>query len=143
MKLQRPMDLKLLYTVYSDGAARGNPGPAGAGAVIFDADNNLVHELEKYLGHTTNNVAEYEALLLALEKLVAMQVSHVTVYADSELMVKQIRGEYRVKNSKLVPLYQKAKALIKNISHFDIEHVPRERNKAADRLANHAIDYSS
>ena len=128
------------YILYSDGAARGNPGPAGAGAVIFNDSGDVIEELRLYLGKTTNNIAEYKALLIGLKKLVELNASSAEVRADSELMVKQLKGEYRVKHPNLIPLYQEAKLLIRQIPKFQVKHVYREDNKHADRLSNEAID---
>ncbi len=128
------------YLLYSDGAARGNPGPAGAGAYICDVSGKPVFQLKQYLGETTNNVAEYEALLLGLKKLVEMKMSDVEVRADSELMVKQINGQYRVKTPHLKPLYEEAKRLLNQLTPVTVRHIYREQNKEADRLSNEAID---
>ncbi len=125
---------------YTDGAARGNPGPAGAGAYIIDDSGSVVAELTRYLGEATNNVAEYQALLLALEELSQHQVESVVIRADSQLMIRQLQGLYKVKNEGLKPLYQQAKTQLANFSEVSLEHVRREMNKDADRLANQAID---
>lgn len=127
-------------TIYSDGAARGNPGPAGAGAVLMAEDGSLLSEVCRYLGETTNNQAEYRALLLAIEEASSKGATKLAIYADSELMVKQIRGEYRVKNEDLKPLHREIVQRLKTMGSYTIDHVPRERNKAADKLANRAID---
>lgn len=129
-----------LYIAYTDGAARGNPGPAGAGVIIYGPKHKVIEEAKLYLGETTNNVAEYRALILALDKLDYHNAENILIRADSELMVKQIKGEYRVKNEGLKPLYEQAMGLIEGFDTYKIEHVPREENKAADRLANAAID---
>jgi ribonuclease HI len=126
--------------IYSDGAARGNPGPAGAGAILLDAEGRSVGSVCRYLGETTNNQAEYQALLLALHEAISLGAPSVSVFADSELMVKQIRGEYKVKNEGLRPLYKDIMNLLRRFKGYRIEHVPREKNKRADRLANIAID---
>lgn len=128
------------YFLYTDGAARGNPGPAGAGAFICTEDGDIVAEIAEYLGETTNNVAEYKGLLFGLEKLIALGAKDVEVRADSELMVKQLNGQYRVKHPNLIPLYRKAKGLLEKIPSVTIKHVRRENNKEADRLSNEAID---
>jgi ribonuclease HI len=128
------------FILYTDGAARGNPGPAGAGAFICTEDGSAVAEIAEYLGETTNNVAEYQALLSGLKKLIAIGAQEIEIRADSELMVKQIKGEYRVKHPNLKPLFDEAVALLKKIPHYSIKHVEREKNKDADRLANQAID---
>lgn len=127
--------------IHTDGAARGNPGPAGAGAVLASSDGKVVSEVCRYLGDdVTNNQAEYHALLLALGEAKAKGATSVSVFADSELMVKQIKGEYRVKNEGIKPLYSEAIILLKKIGKYTISYVPREKNKHADRLANLAID---
>ncbi|NLL19716.1 MAG: ribonuclease HI family protein [Clostridia bacterium] len=126
--------------IYTDGAARGNPGPAGIGVVIQNDKGEVIQEISGFLGQATNNVAEYTALTTALEKAVALNAQEVQLFTDSELIVKQIKGEYRVKNEGLKPLYQKAKGLIQQLGSFTITHVPREKNKEADRLANQGID---
>lgn len=123
-----------------DGAARGNPGEAGCGAAICDETGAVVKELSRYLGHATNNVAEYEALLMGLEALVQMGRRKVCVQSDSQLLVRQLNGEYRVKDEKLKVLFQRAVNLLRRFEAYRILHVPRELNKLADRLANQGID---
>ncbi len=123
-----------------DGAARGNPGQAGCGAVICDETGAVVKELSRYIGHATNNVAEYEALLMGLEALVQMGRKKIRVQSDSQLLVRQLNGEYRVKDEKLKVLYQRAVGLLRRFVGYRILHVPRELNKLADRLANRGID---
>ncbi len=125
--------------IYADGGSRGNPGPAAAGAVIT-IDGEVKATISKFLGNTTNNVAEYTGLVLALEKALELGITQVHVYLDSELVVKQMKGLYRVKNEKLLPLFMKAKALSAKFSSFKIGHVRREHNKIADALANEAMD---
>ncbi len=126
--------------IYSDGAARGNPGPAGAGAVLQGEDGHVIVEACRYLGEMTNNQAEYRALLLALEEAKTIGAEQLTIFADSELMVKQIMGEYRVKNDGLKPLFAEVRKLLRAFADYTIEHVPRDENRHADRLANLAID---
>ena len=123
----------------SDGGARGNPGPAGAGFVIEVADE-VVCSGGRYLGEVTNNVAEYEALRWGLENVQALGYTEVSVFADSELLVKQINGAYRVKNEGLKPLFVRALALLRGFHAFDVAHVRRESNKLADAMANAAMD---
>jgi ribonuclease HI len=123
-----------------DGAARGNPGPAGCGAVILDGNGTVVKELSRYLGRTTNNVAEYEALLMGLEALSQLGKRRIRVQSDSQLLVRQLNGEYRVKDEKLKVLFQRAATLLRQFEVYRILHVPRESNKLADRLANKGID---
>jgi ribonuclease HI len=126
--------------INSDGAARGNPGPAGIGVVIKDASGTVVREIFEYLGETTNNQAEYRALIAGLSAAVELRADSVGVFADSELMVSQMKGLYKVKNEGLKPLFDKANGLVKRFKACNIEYIPRERNKEADRLANIAID---
>ena len=126
--------------IFSDGAARGNPGPAGAGAYITSADGEMVAEVREYLGEMTNNQAEYRALKCGLEKARDIGAKRVSIRADSELMVKQLNGEYRVKNSELKPIFREVSALLSYFESWEAAHVPREQNKEADRLANEAID---
>ena len=127
----------------TDGGARGNPGPAGYGVYITDQDGNRVVELSEYLGERTNNYAEYAALIAALEWAIRNGHHAVQVVSDSELMVKQIRGVYKVRNENLQPLYDKAQRLIRLLEWFEIRHVLREENREADRLANAAMDEGS
>lgn len=124
----------------TDGASRGNPGPAGAGAVLMDPDEKPIAKLRRYLGRTTNNQAEYQALLMGLEEALARGVKNLNVRLDSELIVKQINGAYQVKHPDLKPLYQKAKSLLKQFDHAQVSHVRRHLNSLADQLANEAID---
>jgi len=125
--------------IYTDGAARGNPGPAGIGIVIRNDDEVLL-EVADYIGETTNNVAEYMAFIRGLEEALDMGEKNITVFSDSELMVKQIDGEYRVKNHGLLPLYNNALSLIKKFKHCELTYIPRTANKQADKLANKGID---
>ena len=127
------------YQIYSDGASRGNPGPSGIGAVILK-DSEVVHEIAKYIGTTTNNVAEYEALLAALDYCVRKKLSPVEILADSQLMIRQLTGHYKVKHPNIIPLYQKAKEYLAHLDVTGFKHVPREENKHADRLSNQGID---
>jgi len=128
------------YRAYVDGASRGNPGPAGAGAVIEDPGGRTLRRLKKYLGEATNNVAEYSALIMALEAARSMRVKRLKVLADSELMVKQINRVYKVRSGDLKPLYERAVALCRAFDSFTIEHIYRKDNPEADGLANEAID---
>jgi ribonuclease HI len=128
------------FSVYVDGASRGNPGRAGAGAVIKDADGKVIKRMKKGLGITTNNMAEYRALIMGLEEAKRLGLDRVKVFADSELVVKQIKGEYRVKNETLRPLYSEALDLADGFEGFNISYITRDKNAEADRLANMAID---
>jgi len=129
-----------VITVYIDGGARGNPGPAGYGVSIQDPDGAVLDELHGGLGIATNNVAEYSGLLAALRWAAEHGHRKVHVRADSELLVKQMRGEYRVKNEGLKPLFLQACALVRRIGDVSFEHVRREMNKEADRLSNLGMD---
>lgn len=122
-----------------DGAARGNPGPAGAGVVIWRGDK-IFEAFCEYLGETTNNQAEYQALVLALRRARELGAREVKVRSDSELLVKQLLGEYRVKNPELRGLFQQVQELKRGFQRVTIRHIPREENREADRLANRAID---
>ncbi len=131
-----------IFFIYADGGSRGNPGPAGIGAVILDAKKKKVKELYKYIGETTNNNAEYNALICALEEARALGADEVIINLDSELVVKQLNGEYRVKNSEMKPLFEKAITILKNFRSFEIRHIDRSLNKEADKLVNKAINLS-
>lgn len=128
---------------YTDGGARGNPGPSGFGVHVTDNKGKKLAELSQYLGHQTNNVAEYSGLLAALEWALEHGHRSVQVVSDSELMVKQIRGVYKVSNSTLQELHARARMLISQLDWFDIRHVLRGQNQNADRLANEAMDKGS
>ena len=128
------------YTAHCDGGSRGNPGPAGFGAVIQDASGKVVAELSEYLGLQTNNFAEYSGLLAVLKWATANNIENLTVVSDSELMVKQLKGQYKVASPVLKPLYDEAKKLSRGVKGFAIRHTLRAGNKHADRLANEAMD---
>jgi ribonuclease HI len=128
-----------LLVIYADGGSRGNPGPAGAGAYLT-VDGQIVAQLSKFIGVATNNVAEYTGLLIGLEKALEMGYRRVEVRMDSELIVKQMIGVYKVKNENLQTLFRKADTLATRFSEFKIVHVRRAYNKDADRLANQAMD---
>jgi ribonuclease HI len=129
-----------LYTLRTDGGARGNPGPGGAGFVLEDESGAVVRRGGRYLGSVTNNVAEYEALIWGLETALDHRVARLRVCADSELVVRQINGIYRVKNEGLKPLFARARMLLRRFESTEIVHVRREQNAAADELANIARD---
>ena len=126
-------------TANIDGGSRGNPGPAGYGVRVEQPDGTIV-EIKEFLGTCTNNVAEYSGLLAALRWAAEHGVSQLRIRSDSELLIKQMRGEYRVKNPGLQPLYEEARALARTIGRVTFEHVRRESNTEADRLANEAMD---
>jgi len=127
-------------SAHCDGGARGNPGPAGYGALIQAADGSVIAELSEFLGLKTNNFAEYSGLLGCLEFALQNGYRRLRVVSDSELMVKQIQGKYQVKSPDLKPLYEEAKRRIAKLEGFEISHALRHKNKDADRLANEAMD---
>ena len=133
--------IKHLY-IYTDGAARGNPGESGAGIYIRDSLKPLL-EKAVYLGHTTNNVAEYMAFILGLKEAEKLGGNILSLYADSELLVNQIKGTYKVKDKKLKVLFDKAKKHLSEFIQYEIFYIKREENRDADRLANKAIDFKA
>lgn len=132
-----------MITAYFDGGARGNPGPAGWGAYIVDEAGTVLAELHGALGRATNNVAEYHGLIAALQWAVDHDVTALHVRGDSLLLVEQMKGNYRVKNEGLQPLFAQARMLAMQIGRVTYEHVPRERNKDADRLSNLGMDLNA
>ena len=126
-----------------DGGARGNPGPAAYGVIVRNASGAVVAELSDYLGMQTNNHAEYSGLLAALEYAAKAQYQSLKVFSDSELLVRQMQGRYKVSSPSLKPLYDKARLLVQKFHVFNIEHVLREKNKDADRLVNQCLDARS
>ncbi len=128
------------YELYVDGGSRGNPGPSGAGAVIKGPDGTVVKRLKKGLGMGTNNRAEYMALIMGVEAARKLGAERLCIYADSELMVRQISGRYKVKSPVLQPLYKRARGLLSSFKTFKITHIPRALNSEADGLANEAMD---
>ena len=127
-------------TIFSDGGARGNPGPAGIGAVLYNEKQEKVAEISEYLGTATNNQAEYKALIRALEKALELKFEDVSAFLDSELVVKQLNREYKVKNKDLAPLFLEVYNLSRAFKSIKFSHVYREDNKEADALANRAMD---
>jgi ribonuclease HI len=135
------------FTLYADGGARGNPGPAGAGAVVFDNLGKRVVDVSDYLGVATNNIAEYEAIIRGLKALIAeysadvLKSTPLTIRMDSKLVIEQLSGNYKVKHPNLVPRYLEVKNLLaRSFGEVSFEHVYRENNKDADKLANEAMD---
>jgi ribonuclease HI len=126
--------------IYTDGGARGNPGPAGIGAVAFGENGEKIFEISKYLGEKTNNQAEYEAVIAALKKALESGASEIEIRSDSELLVKQLNREYKVKNQGLAPLFLKVHNLTQSFKSAKFRHIRREQNVAADKLANEAMD---
>ena len=128
------------FTAHCDGGSRGNPGPSGYGAVIEDAQDQVVARLSEFLGHQTNNYAEYKGLLAVLAWALANGARRLRVYSDSELMVRQIKGIYKVKNPGLRPLWEEAQRQSRQLDAFEMRHTLRGGNKEADKLANAAMD---
>lgn len=128
--------------IHTDGASRGNPGKAGIGVAIFNEDYQLVEDVCRFIGETTNNVAEYQAMILAAQKAVACHAKEVVFRTDSELLVRQLNGVYRVKSANILPLYDELIKLLDKIPAWEIQHVRREENVIADALANRGIDSS-
>ena len=126
--------------MYADGSSRGNPGDAGIGIAIFDENEVLVAEISRYIGTQTNNAAEYYALIRGLEEVITLGAARVDIFTDSELVVKQIKGEYQVKSEGLKPLYEIARAYLESLGGYSINHVKRNGNKLADKLANDGMD---
>ena len=131
-------DRKVIINV--DGAARGNPGPAAIGAILKDETGNITGRISRSIGVTTNNQAEYQAVIVALEKAISSGATQVVLKSDSELVVNQINGQYKIKNTALRPLYQQVVRLIGSLESFSITYIPREQNNEADGLANKALD---
>jgi len=129
--------------LYTDGGSRGNPGPAGIGFLILDEKKKKIKDFCKYIGEATNNVAEYYALIHGLEEASALKADEVVVYVDSELIAKQLNGEYRVKDINMKPLFEKTLSILKDFKSFEIKHIERSKNKEADKLVNKAINLSS
>ena len=130
--------MKLIINV--DGGARGNPGPAAVGVVVQDAGGGILEEQAVRIGDATNNVAEYRALLLGIERAVAFGADEVELIGDSELVVKQVLGEYKVKNARIKPLHAEVKKALGALPDWSIRHVRREENSEADELVNRALD---
>ena len=126
--------------IFCDGGARGNPGPAGIGAVIYDTNKKVLAEISEYIGEATNNQAEYRAVIAAIEKAKEIKADELLFYLDSELVVRQLNGEYRVKNKELAPLFVKIYNASLDFKKVSYSHIPREMNKEADKLVNKALD---
>lgn len=135
-----PADRDLSVIVYSDGAARSNPGPAGIGALVTTQDGRLLAEIGEGIGPATNNVAEYKAAIAGLQLAAEKGATRVLLRADSRLLIEQLAGRFKVKNPTLIKLHTEARALIRGFEKVDLEHVPREKNKEADALANEGVD---
>jgi len=127
-------------TLFADGGSRGNPGPAASGAVLVDGQGEVLDEVGLYLGIATNNVAEWTALCIGLERAQERGIRRIAVRMDSELVVKQMLGQYRVKHADLQPLHRRATSLARTFEMVDIKHIPRKQNALADRLVNDVLD---
>jgi ribonuclease HI len=134
---ERPSNI---FVAYVDGASRGNPGPASYAVILRSPDGATRFESGKYIGRATNNVAEYYGLITALDYAAAQGINRLLVRSDSELLVRQMQGRYKVKSADLRPLHERARKLVQSFAYFAIEHVPREQNREADELANMALD---
>ena len=126
--------------LYTDGASRGNPGPSAIGVVITDTRGKVLKEFSKYIGETTNNIAEYNALIYGLDEALMLRAERITVHLDSELVVKQLSGDYRVKDQDIKALFEKARHSLGGFKSFEVVHIDRSQNKTADKLANRAIN---
>ena len=129
--------------IFIDGGARGNPGPAGVGVVILDGAGKKIRDLSKYIGEATNNIAEYSALLYGLEEALILRADEIKINLDSELVAKQLSGEYRVKDANIRPLFERALNMLKGFKGFEINHIDRSKNKEADKLVNRAINLAN
>ncbi len=134
------VDSARIVTAYADGASRGNPGPASYGAVIYDKAGEVLQTVSRAIGYGTNNQAEYQGAIAALEAALSLGAREVELHMDSELIVRQLEGRYRVRNAKLIPLYRRLLELRGRFERVSVRHVPREENRVADRLANEALD---
>ncbi len=130
-------------TLFADGGSRGNPGPAASGAVLVAADGTILREVGQYLGPSTNNIAEWTALAIGVQAALEIGIRKLAVRLDSELVVKQLSGEYRVKHPALQPLYRRVTALLRRLEDVDVRHVPRKQNAIADALVNRVLDEHS
>lgn len=137
---RRRLTVGMKGVLFTDGGARGNPGPAGIGAVLKDASGEVIGEIAEGIGETTNNVAEYSALIAGLEMALDRGVTEIEVFMDSELVISQLKGEWKIKNDRLRSLAVKARALLNRFEPHTLEHVRRELNSDADRLANQGMD---
>ena len=126
--------------LYTDGGSRGNPGPSGIGVIILDSRHKKVKEIFSYIGEATNNVAEYRAMIAGLEAALELKATELIIHTDSELMMRQLNGEYRVKDANMKILFDRSLALLKRLDSFEIRHIVRAKNREADKLVNKAIN---
>ena len=129
--------------IYVDGGSHGNPGPSGIGVVICDEKGNVIKNISKFIGDTTNNVAEYTALIYGLQEALILRADEVIINTDSELLAKQLSKEYKTKDAGLKPLYEQVSHLLTGFKKYEIKHIDRSENKEADRLANKAVGEES
>jgi len=130
----------MTYSLYIDGGARGNPGPGGIGVVIIDESGKTIYELSKYIGSCTNNEAEYVAMWTGLQVAISKEIKKISVFTDSELVAKQLLGDYKVKNERLKKLHERVKNLVPSFEQISFTHIRREKNKRADELVNEALN---
>ena len=126
--------------LFADGGSRGNPGPSASGSIILADDGEVLVEVGEFLGVATNNVAEWHALVVGLREALALGIEHLDVRLDSQLVVRQLSGAYRVKHPDLIPLFGKARSLIRQFSRVDVQHIPRAENLLADAIVNQTLD---
>lgn len=131
------------FSLYVDGGSHGNPGPSGIGVIIYDEKGNVIRNISKFIGDTTNNVAEYTALIYGLQEALILRADEVMVNTDSELLAKQLSKEYKTKDAGLKPLYEQVSHLLTGFKKYEIKHIDRSGNKGADKLANKAIGEES
>ena len=132
--------MKVKIAAYIDGASRGNPGPSAVGIFISDSSGNDILRRGEFIGQTTNNVAEYTALIYALQEAIILKANKVKVYSDSELLCRQMTGAYKVRHINLKPLFEQVKHLANSLGSFEIKHIPRTENQQADKLAKRASE---
>ncbi len=132
--------MEKIIKIYTDGGARGNPGPAGIGIVFYNEKNNLIEKYSQAIGDQTNNQAEYEAVIFALKKAKKLKFKNVECFSDSELIVNQLSHKYKIKDKGLQPLFIQAWNLMIDFEKISFHHIPREENKEADKLVNQALD---
>lgn len=130
-------------SIYSDGSSRGNPGPSGIGVIVCDESGEAIKNISKFIGDTTNNVAEYNALIYGLQEALILRADEVIINTDSELLAKQLNKEYKIKDAVLRPLYEQARHLLTGFKKYEIKHINRTENKGADKLANKAVSGES
>ena len=138
--LRKRIKLMKKISLYVDGGSRGNPGPAGIGVIVLDSKGKKIKGFNKYIGIATNNIAEYNAVIYGLQEALIEKADEVELNLDSELAAQQLKGEYRVKNSNIKPLFEQALHLLSGFKKFTIKHIKREKNKEADKLVNKAIN---